>query len=785
MAFSDSIRRVNPRRVNTPRIHTRRVTTRRNTVCGVAVMCGLAVLAAACSNPDVEKVRHFERGNEYAAEKRDDFAVIEYASAVRLDPMYGEARLKLAETHERMNNMRAAAPEYIRAADALPDNRDAQIKATQILLLAGRFEDAKARAGKLLEKDPKDLDALLLSANAMAALKDPAGALDEIEEALQVKPDESRTFVNLGAIRMQAGEAKEAEAAFRQAIALAPDSVEAHLALGNFLWAAERVPEAEQAIKQAISIEPQHLLANRMLGILYLATQRSKEAELPLKAVADVAKTPAARLQLADYYLGTNRAEDAKAILTELAKDQSAFADAELRLAAIDYAEKRQADAHTRLDGVISRVSTYTPALVQKAQWLTAEGKLDEALATAQAAVTSNPESAPAHFALATVQSHRREVGEAVKSYTEVLRLNPRAVAAQMELSRLNLATGDRDSALRFAEEARRTEPANVAARVALARTLLSRGDLTRAQTEIAELQRRLPDAAIVHALSGNLDTRRGQFAAARKSFERAQELSPGLLEALAGLVALDVQAKQIGNAMARVDNEIARQGEQPRPEVLVLAAQVYGLAGQPERREQALRQAVAVDPRFSTGYAMLAQFYMQQKRLDEAKTEFEGMVKRDPSSPGPRTMVGAILEAQGKREEAKRWYEETVAAVKDAPIVANNLAYIYAEEGTNLDMALQLATTAKQGLPDSPDVDDTLGWIYYKKDMASLAIRPLEESLKRRPDAPEVLYHLGLAYAKTGDEAKAREALERALKLNPQFPGNDVARQTLSTFSR
>jgi tetratricopeptide (TPR) repeat protein len=751
----------------------------------VAALCSVAVFAVACSNPEVEKVKHFERGNEYAAEKRDEFAVIEYASAVRLDPMYGEARLKLAETHERMGNLRAAAPEFIRAADALPDNREAQLKATQILLIAGRFDDAKARAGKLLERDPKDLDALLLSANAMAALKDPAGALAEIEEALQVKPDESRTFVNLGAIRMQAGQAKEAEAAFRQAVALAPQSVDAHLALGNFLWAAERAAEAEQAIKQAISIDPQHLLANRMLGILYIATQRPREAELPLKAVADVSKTPAARLQLADYYLGTGRTEDATALLTELAKDRGAFADAELRLAAIDYAENRQPDAHKRLDGVIGRVSTYTPALVQKAQLLTAENKLDEALASAQAAVTSNPESAPAHFALATVQSRRREVGEAVKSYTEVLRLNPRAAAAQVELSRLNLASGDRDSALRYAEEARRTEPANVAARIALARTLLARGDLTRAQTEIAELQRGLPDAAIVHALTGGLQARRGEFAAARKSFERAQELQPGLIDAVAGLVGLDVQAKQVNNAVARVDNEIARQGEQPGSELLALAAQVYSMSGQPQRSEQVLRRAVAADPRFSAGYGMLAQLYMQQNRLDDAKSEFEGMVKRDPAAAGPRTIVGAILEAQGKRDDARKWYEETMAAVKEAPVAANNLAFIYAEQGVNLDRALQLATAAKQGLPDNPDVDDTLGWIYYKKDMASVAIRPLEESLKRRPDTPEVLYHLGLAYAKTGDEAKAREALERALKLNPQFPGSDVARQTLSTFSR
>src|SRR5262245_5642299 len=125
----------------------------------------LALLPVACSSPEAQKRRHFEKGNQYAAEKRDEFAVIEYANAVRVDPKFGEARLKLAETYERMNNLRAAFPEFIRAADALPDNRDAQIKATQVLLLGRRFEDAKARATTLLTTNPKDVDALILRAN--------------------------------------------------------------------------------------------------------------------------------------------------------------------------------------------------------------------------------------------------------------------------------------------------------------------------------------------------------------------------------------------------------------------------------------------------------------------------------------------------------------------------------------------------------------------------------------------------------------------------------------------
>jgi cellulose synthase operon protein C len=47
--------------------------------------------------------------------------------------------------------------------------------------------------------------------------------------------------------------------------------------------------------------------------------------------------------------------------------------------------------------------------------------------------------------------------------------------------------------------------------------------------------------------------------------------------------------------------------------------------------------------------------------------------------------------------------------------VVANQLAYIYLEHGGDVNVALGLAQQAKQKMPDSPNVADTLGWAYYK----------------------------------------------------------------------
>jgi tetratricopeptide (TPR) repeat protein len=741
-----------------------------------------ALVASSCSNPETKKVRHLERGDQYAAEKRDEFAAVEYASAVKIDPKFGEARWKLAQTYERLNNLRAAAPEYIRAADALPEDRDAQMRATQILLLAGRFEDAKSRVAPLLAKNPKDVEALLLHANAMASLRDPAGAIAQIEEALKVSPDSSGAYLNLGTVHMQSGQAKEAEAAFRKAVALEPSSVDSKLALASFLSAAGRAPEAEAAVKEALATAPQHLFANRMLAVLYLASGRVKEAEQPLKVVADLSKTPAARLRLADYYMSSGRIEDAENLLIPLAADQATFAEAETRLAALDYAAGRVSKAYERLDGVLARVPNHVPVLVMKAQWLTTENKLDQALEAAKGAVAADSQSAAAYFALAAVHDRRGEVADAIKSYGEVLRLNPRASAAQVELSRLNLNSREATVAKRYAEEARLAEPSNLAARVALVRSLIAVRDLARAETEIGALLKAAPNAAVVHTLNGMLQSSRNNAAAARSSFERALELRPGFLDALGGLTYLDLTAKAPAQAIARLESEIAKRPTDAP--LLALASSAYIAAGDQAKAEQALRRAVTVDPRFTTGYTKLAQLYIQQGRLKEARAEFEGIVQRDPSAVVARTIVGMLFEAQGNRDEARKWYEATVSRPESSPVAANNLAYIYAELGTNLDVALQLAKSAKQGLPDDSSVDDTLGWIYYKKDLPSMAVGPLEASLKRQPDTAVVLHHLGLTYVKLGDKAKARDALERALKLDPKV-GGDEARRALASVSQ
>jgi Flp pilus assembly protein TadD len=143
--------------------------------------------------------------------------------------------------------------------------------------------------------------------------------------------------------------------------------------------------------------------------------------------------------------------------------------------------------------------------------------------------------------------------------------------------------------------------------------------------------------------------------------------------------------------------------------------------------------------------------------------------------------MLGTLLEAQNRLSEAEKQYQKVLAIDSRAAVAANNLAWLYVSTNRNLDEALQLAQGAQQQLPDDSRVNDTLGWIYYRKNMTAAAIRHLESSVQHDASEPASHYHLGMAYFQNGDFQKAKKELQQALAFKTEFDGAADARKTLT----
>jgi tetratricopeptide (TPR) repeat protein len=749
----------------------------------IVVVAALGQLTVACKHdPDAARRRVLASGDQYLSASKFGEAVIQYRSAVQLDPRAGDARVKLADAFLGAGDAASALREYVRAADLLPDDLPLQVKAGNFLLLAGRFDDAKSRAEHVLTKVPGYVDAQLLKANALAGLKDVDGAVAQIEDALRIAPDRSGSYSSLGAMELSRGKRDAAEQAFQKAVQLQPTSVAAHLALGNFYWLTEQIAAAEQSLTQALRLDPRHPLTNRALASFYLATNRLPAAEQPLKTVFEVTKTPAAAVALEEYYVATGQEAEARAILEPMLSDPKISATASVRLAALDYRDGRHDGAFDRLAHVLEKDPSNLAALLLKSSFLVADSKLDEALTSTNVAAERHPDSPSAFFALGRIQSLRRQPEAAIAAYQEALRINPRATEAKIALGQLQLGQGRTEASIGLATEALANEPGNGNAQLLYVRGLLAQGSLGRAEVQLKQLSIRFPNSASVHTQKGMLLARQGKSAAARVEFDRAFELRTDEIEALAGLVALDIAAHDVPAARARVD---ARLASGPTPALLTLAARVSAAGNDLTSAERFLRQSISMDSDSVGAYGALAQLYVVQGKLAAARAEFEAVAERSPKSVAAHTMVAILLEATGDIDGARERFERVLQIDPEAAVAANNLAWIYAQHGGNLDVAMHLAQTAQKRMPEVPEVGDTLGFIYYRKNLPSLAISTLRASTAKDPNNALYHYHLGLAYASSGDAVKARGSLTRALALRSDFDGAEQARSLLSSQLR
>src|SRR5262249_20621858 len=145
-------------------------------------------------------------------------------------------------------------------------------------------------------------------------------------------------------------------------------------------------------------------------------------------------------------------------------------------------------------------------------------------------------------------------------------------------------------------------------------------------------------------------------------------------------------------------------------------------------------------------------------------------LVKTEPSNASVFAARGILLEGQGKTEEAKESYTQALRADPNSFGAANNLAYILAEQGTDLTTALGYAQSARKVQPESPIIADTLGWVYYKMGNYVLAREQVKFAISKEPDNGIFQYHLGLIYKATKEFGEAKAALNKAANSPKDF---------------
>lgn len=179
--------------------------------------------------------------------------------------------------------------------------------------------------------------------------------------------------------------------------------------------------------------------------------------------------------------------------------------------------------------------------------------------------------------------------------------------------------------------------------------------------------------------------------------------------------------------------------------------------------------------------YLVLAWIYQHAKRWDQAVESCQRILRDYPSSrqaPSARYLLSSIYALKGDNRAAEG---ELLKLVQGNPeslsprIIAganNDLGYLWADDGRNLDRAEEMIRRAVSLQPNNAAYLDSLGWVLFKKKKYPEAVEYLKKAVELEESADPVLWeHLGDCYLQLDKETEARAAWEKAIEAYRKNP--------------
>ncbi len=188
----------------------------------------------ACEVTTDNGMAHNALGKELAKRGRNDEALREFETALKILPNFADARESYGEMLARTNDMDGAIREFRRAVQADPRLASAHNRLGCALLLRGEIDEAVRSLRESLRLEPGDAEVHNNLASAFAHSRRPDKAIAEYEEALRLQPDLGEAHFGLGKLRAARGENEAALRELRAAASLEPKNAEFRKTLQSF-----------------------------------------------------------------------------------------------------------------------------------------------------------------------------------------------------------------------------------------------------------------------------------------------------------------------------------------------------------------------------------------------------------------------------------------------------------------------------------------------------------------------------------------------------------------------
>jgi tetratricopeptide (TPR) repeat protein len=697
------------------------------------------------------------------------------------------SNLQLASVQFGLDNYE----ESIRASDRVlaldPNHREALSLNAQAHVGARQLEEALIDTRRLLELDPDDYAILIVHATVLAELgrtREAEVAHARIKQVSEASGDQDRAARGCLApplfARDNLGELEQAEELYGDCASKYPGNrfVVDHIA--RFFGSIGKPQRAIELIQRAIAVAPDDLALRFALATQLARLGRAEEAEAVLEATVDRFGVEAAGTQLARHYRRQRDPKRALEVIDEVAEKTGGGGDSLQFIRADLLVDVGQLDRAEELANRFEEAS-YTSMI--RGRILLARGDAEAALDAFDEGIARWPNNAGARYLAGIAALRLGNFERAIIELRESVRADDSASEAARILARLYFDRREYAQAITFSAIAQRDAgPSQRAEDLKFdARALAALGEFERAQVAVralAALPGRAGEAAVERAAIERIT---GGPAAAIASIEDLglDLRDPANESALRALANDLVVVEQADRAIASVDRAL-----RARPD----SASLHALMGTTLARayrsidaRSAFKRALAIDanqPEALGGMGALAGAGGDTERAIEL---FDRAAARDPSNPAYAYAAAQLLFATGDRNSAEVRLRAIVRQSAAHPEARNDLAWLLATEGRDLDLALSLAREASRLRPE-PATLDTLGFVHIKRGENEQAVEVLENAIAAPGSSSTIHYHLAMALSQSGNTERARELLLRALAAG-DFPEAEAARQQLANL--
>jgi tetratricopeptide (TPR) repeat protein len=715
-------------------------------------------------------------------------AAIEFRNALKIDPRFVDAYYQLAQADLAEHDWPAAYAALEKAIELDPSRIDARLDRGRLYLAArdfqgvrgGGFKKAEDEANFVLTQDPTNAGAYQLLGATLISQQKPEQALAAFSKVTELLPNDAGAYMNMALVEITLHRQPEAEQHFQKAVQVDPKSVKANIDLANFYQLEGKLPQAEQVLQAAIQASPDGTLLYVDWASMLSNAGKTTDAEGVLDRLrSQLPKSSDAAIAIAGYYVQRKNIEKAVAEYRRSLSIAPNNLEIEKRLEEL-YLDSNQADQAAQMDTQLSKQAPKDVFVrINHGRLLMAQGKAQDAVTDLQKTVKDAADSAQGHYYLGMAHWQSGSLPQANSELQEALHRSPGLPSALQSLARLSLAQGDTTGAQTYAQELVQKFPSDVNDRLILSGVYMREAQYRLAEDQLMTAKRLAPNQAAVHLDIGQLYAVQKKWAEADKELDAAAQLDPANASILAPYADFLVARQQTPKAIARVQQFVNANPNNTQGHLMMGALQFQAKDNDAARAE--FERANQINPKDVQPYLKLGQLYQTQKQTDAAIAQYQKALELQPRFASLCAMIGNQYLEKDDLKTARQYYQKALDIDPNFTVANANMAWVDAQEGKDLDVALGMAQKAKSQAPELPSITDTLAWVMFKKGNYSGAIPLLQECVQKVPDSAEYHYHLGVVLVAAGQKDKGKSQLQAALQMK-QLKDADAqqARQTL-----